>query len=156
MRFVKALYRLIDCILEALPNLGPTFLNKVDLADAYIRIWVHFKDIPSVAFLVPKATPEEDELVGFHLSTPMGYMESAAFFCATTRTVKDRTLDTLYTRHNTPPHHIEYLAYTKPTQNKIEDSEATLEADSNLESLSLHARAIALAHVEVYLIGENN
>ena len=40
MRFGKALYRVIDCILKAPQELGPTFLNKVDLADAYMRIWV--------------------------------------------------------------------------------------------------------------------
>ena len=82
MRFVKSLYRVIDCILAAPPKLGHTFLNKVDLADAYMRIWVYLEDILSVAFLVPKATPDEDQLVGFHLSIPMGYVESAAFFCA--------------------------------------------------------------------------
>ena len=54
-----------------------------------MRIWVRLEDIPSVAFLVPKATPDEEQLVGFHLSIPMGYVESAAFFCATTETVKD-------------------------------------------------------------------
>ena len=74
MRFGKALYRVIDFILKAPPKLGPTFLNKVDLADAYMRIWVRLEDIPSVAFLVPKATPEEDQLVGFYLSIPMGYV----------------------------------------------------------------------------------
>ena len=68
MRFGKALYRVIDCVLAAPPELGPTFLNKVDLANAYMHIWVRLKDIPSVAFLVPKATLEEDQLVGFHLS----------------------------------------------------------------------------------------
>ena len=86
MRFGKALYRVIDCILRAPPELGSTFLNKGDLADAYMRIWVRLEDIPSVAFLVPKATPEEDQLVGFHLTIPMGYVESAAF-CATAKTV---------------------------------------------------------------------
>ena len=40
MRCGKALYRVIDCILTAPPKLGPTFLNKVDLADAYMRICV--------------------------------------------------------------------------------------------------------------------
>ena len=67
MRFGKSLYRVINCILAAPPKLGPTFLNKVDLADVYMLIWVRLKDIPSVSFLVPKATPEEDQLVGFHL-----------------------------------------------------------------------------------------
>ena len=102
MHFVKSLYRAIDCILAARPKLGPTFLNKVDPADAYMRIWVRLEGTPLVAFLVPKTTPEEDQLVGLHLSIPMGYVESAAFFCATTETVKDRTLDTLSMRHTAP------------------------------------------------------
>ena len=38
MRFGKALYRVIDCILTAPAKLGPTFLNKVYLADAYMQI----------------------------------------------------------------------------------------------------------------------
>ena len=79
-----------------------------------------------MALLVPKSTPEEDQLVGFHLSIPIGYVESAAFLCATTETVKDHTLDTLYTRHNASPHHLEDLADTKPPQTSAEDAEATL------------------------------
>ena len=122
MRFGKALYRVIDCILNAPPKLGPTFLNKVDLSDAYMRIWVQLEDIPSVAFLVPKATPDEDQLVGFHLSIPMGYVKPAAFFCATTETVKDGVLDTLSMRHTAPPHHLEKLAkkkHQKPRQKRL-------------------------------------
>ena len=97
-----------------------------------------------MALLVPKATPDEEQLVGFHLSIPMGYVESAAFFCATTETVKDRALDTVSMRHTAPPHHLEHLADTKPPQ-------ISIEADNNWESLSLHARATSLAHVEVHL-----
>ena len=74
MQFGKALYRVIDSILTAPPKLGPTFLKKVDLADAYMRIWVRLEDIPSVAFLVPKATPDEEQIVRFHLSITMGYV----------------------------------------------------------------------------------
>ena len=51
-------------------------------------IQVRLKDIPLVAFLVTKATPYEGQLVGFYLSIPMEYVESAAFFCATTERVK--------------------------------------------------------------------
>ena len=47
----------------------------------------------------------------------MGYMESAAFFCTTTETVKDRTLDTLSPCHTATPQHLEDLADTKPPQN---------------------------------------
>ena len=151
MRFGKALYRVIECILRAPPKLGPTFLNKVDLADAYMRIWVRLEDIPSVAFLVPNETSEEDQLVGFHLSIPMGYVESATFFCATTETVKDRALDTLSMRHTAPPHHLENIAETKPQDTTEEEAAATSAADKDWEALSLHARATDLAHVEVYL-----
>ena len=136
MRFGKALYRVIDCVLAAPPELGPTFLNKVDLANAYMHIWVRLKDIPSVAFLVPKATLEEDQLVGFHLSIPMEYVESDAFFCATTDTVKYRKLDTLYTRHTAPPHHLENVADTNPPQTSAAEVAATLESDKNWEALS--------------------
>ena len=49
-----------------------------------MRIWVRTEDIPSVAFLIPKETADKEQLVGFHLSIAMGYMESAAFFCTAT------------------------------------------------------------------------
>ena len=130
-RFGKALYRVIYCILAAPPKLGPTFLNKVDIADAYMRTGVRLEDIPSLAFLFPKSTPEEDQLVGFHLSIPMGCVESSAFFCANTKTVKDLTLDNLSTRHNALPHHLEDLADTKPPQTSTEEVTADLESDSN-------------------------
>ena len=151
MRFRKALYRVIYCTLKAPLELGPTFLNKVNLADAYMRIWLRLEEIPSVAFLVPKATPEEDQLVGFHLSITRGYVEYATFFCVTTETVKDCALDTLSMRHNAPPHSLENLAETKPPETTAEEVAATVVADKYWEVLSLHARATARAHAEVYL-----
>ena len=151
MCFGKVLYRVINCILAAPPKIGTAFFNKVDLADAYMRIWFRLEDIPLVEFLVPKATPNEEKLVGLHLSIPMGYMESAAFFCATTETVKDRTLDTLSMRHTAPPHHLGYLADTKPPQTSEEEARETLDANRNWEALSSHARETAIAHVKVYL-----
>ena len=104
-----------------------------------------------MAFLVPKATPDEDQIVGFHLSIPIGDLESAAFFCATTKTVKDRVLDTLSTRHTTPPRHLENLAETKPPEATSKEVAATLVADKDWESLSPHARATALTHVKLDL-----
>ena len=89
-RFGKALHRLIYCILAADPELGLTNLCKVDLADAYMRIWIQVEDVPSFAFLILKETATEEQIFGFHLSIPMGYMESVAFFCTATETVKDK------------------------------------------------------------------
>ena len=37
MRFGKALHRIIDCILAAPPKLGPTFIDKVYIADENMR-----------------------------------------------------------------------------------------------------------------------
>ena len=68
MRFGRALYHLLDCILEAYPALGPTFLSKVDLADAYMRIWVRMYSAPAVDFLVTKEEDSDPQLVGFHFS----------------------------------------------------------------------------------------
>ena len=81
----------------------------------------------------------------------MGYVESATFFCATNETVKDQTLDTLSTYHTAPPHHLENLADTKPSQTSAEEVAATLEVDDNWEALSLHTQATALSRVKVYL-----
>ena len=81
----------------------------------------------------------------------MGYVESTAFFCATTETVKNRALDTLSMRHTAPPHRLENLADTKPRNTTEDDAAATSAADKDWEALSTHARATALSHVEVYL-----
>ena len=104
-----------------------------------------------MALLVTKATPDEDQLIGSHISIPMEYVESAAFFCATTETVKDSAIDTLSTRHTAPPHHLNNLAETKPPETTAKEVAATLVADKDWETLSPHTQDIALAHVEVYL-----
>ena len=81
-----------------------------------MRIWVHHENIPSVKCLVPKSKPEEDQLVGFHLSIPIGYVESATLFCATTKTIKYWTLETLPMRNTVPPRHLDNLVETNPPQ----------------------------------------
>ena len=53
--------------------------------------------------------------------------------------------------HTAPPHHLEDLAETKQPDTTAEDEAATLVADKYWEALSPHARATALAHVEVCL-----
>ena len=88
----------------------------VDLADDYMRIWVCLEDIHSFEFFVPNAIPEEEQLVGFQLSIPMGYVEYTAFFCATTETVNYRALGTLPQRNTAPQHPLESLAETIPPQ----------------------------------------
>ena len=87
MHFGKAIHRLLYFIIATDPALGPTYLCKANLEDAYMRILVRAED---ANFLIPKETAGKEQLVGFHLSIPMGYMESVAFFCTATETVKDK------------------------------------------------------------------
>ena len=37
----------------------------------------------------PIKKPSDTQLVGFHLSLPMGYVDNAPYFCMTTETVAD-------------------------------------------------------------------
>ena len=100
MRFGKAMHSLMDFILAADSVLGLKYLCKVDLADAYMQIWVHAEDAPSVAFIIPKEAADEEQMVGLH-------MESAALFCIATETFKDRELATIYRLYQPPPHPLE-------------------------------------------------
>ena len=89
MLFGGALLHILKQVLTAEPRLGSVYLSKVDLADTYMRLWVRMEDVPSVAFLIPKNTPRDTQLVEFHLSLPMGYIYSDSYFCIATETVDD-------------------------------------------------------------------
>ena len=52
-----------------------------------MRLWVGMEDVPSVAFLIPKKNTSDIQLVGFHLSLPIAYIDSAPYFCMATDTV---------------------------------------------------------------------
>ena len=77
MRFGGVLLRILKQLITTDPRLGPVYLSKLNLEDTYMRLWVRMEDFPSVAFLIPKKTPIDAHLVGFHLSLPMGYINSA-------------------------------------------------------------------------------
>ena len=71
MCFGGALHRILKQVLTTNLRLGPVYLSRLDLADAYMRLWVRMEDVPSVAFLIPRK-PSYTQLVGFHISLPMG------------------------------------------------------------------------------------
>ena len=89
IRFGGALLHILKQVLTADSRLGTVYLSKVDLADAYMRLWVRMEDVPSAAFLIPKKTPSNTQLVGFHISVPMGYIDSTPYFCMDMETVAD-------------------------------------------------------------------
>ena len=53
MRFGGALQRILNQVLTTNLRLGPVYLSRVNLADAYMRLWVRMEDVPTVAFLIP-------------------------------------------------------------------------------------------------------
>eukprot|EP00957_Ditylum_brightwellii_P200910 15314834-Ditylum_brightwellii.AAC.1 len=56
MQFGRTLHRVLRQIVLADPALGPVFISKVDLANAYMRVWIRLEDVPRLAFMVP-STP---------------------------------------------------------------------------------------------------
>ena len=112
MRFGVTLRRIIRRILQADPQLGPFYLGKVDLVDSYMRIWVRLEDTLFVAFLVPRNKSTDKQLVSFHMSLPMGYVDTAPFFYISTKTIADMSNNTMVDRHHTPPHYLETLLAT--------------------------------------------
>ena len=81
MSFGGALLRILKQVLTADPRLGPVYLRKIDLSDTYMRLWVRMEDVWCVTFLIPKKNPSNTHMVVFHLSLPMGYINSAPYFC---------------------------------------------------------------------------
>ena len=89
MHFGCVTQRILRQVLTANPLLGPINPSKVYLEDTYMRLWVSMEDVPSVAFLIPKKDPSNPLLVGFHLSLPMGYIDSAPYFCMVTEKISN-------------------------------------------------------------------
>ena len=53
MRFRGALQHIIGQVLTADPCFGPVYIGKVELAEAYIRLWTWMEDVLSSTLLIP-------------------------------------------------------------------------------------------------------
>ena len=113
MRFGCILHHIIRCALIVDPRLGQFYLGKVDLDYAYIRIWVRVEDTPSVAFLLPKKRPEDNQLVGSQFPLPMVFMDSEPYFCVATETVADLMNISMESCQTAPPNAVEKSAATR-------------------------------------------
>ena len=107
MRFGRTLNHTTKRILAADPRLGPFYLIKVDPAEAYMSLWVCVKDIPTTSFLIPKKNKLDEQFVGFNLSLPMGFRDSAPFLCRYSETVTDTANVTVLGRSAAHPHPLE-------------------------------------------------
>ena len=72
MHFGRHIHRFLDFILAEDPYLGPEYLCKVNLEDAYIRIWLLLEDVTSVDFLIMKEIEDTDHIVGVSPLDPHG------------------------------------------------------------------------------------
>ena len=110
-------------------------MSKTDLADAYMRVWIKIDDVPKLSVAIPPAMGDDEQLIGFHLSLPMGYIESTPFFCAASETVADFAN---HSERRTTPHTLEALAATKPA--KIHTACAGVLSDLEETALEHHLR----------------
>ena len=71
------------------------------------------EDVPSIAFLAPKKTPSNQQLVGFHLSLSMGYINSAPYLCMVIEKVANLSNETIAQRNVAGKHLLEEAADAK-------------------------------------------
>ena len=107
---MRALCSLLDCILTDYHRLGPSLISKFNLDNAYMISRVRSNYIPSVAFLIPKYTDSEPQLVVFNMSISMGQVESAPLFCAAMDTIKDTENKTMHNRGESPVHPLDIIS----------------------------------------------
>ena len=107
IRFGGYLQRILNQVLSADLRLGTVLIIKVDLANVYMQLRGRLEEIPSVAFLIPKKHPCDDQLVSFHLSLPMDYVDSTPYFCMSMDMVLDMVNASLALWNNARAHPLE-------------------------------------------------
>ena len=110
MRFGGTLRPIIRRLLVANPRLGQVYLGKVDLAESYMRLWIRLNVTPSVGFLITSQEPTDKQLVCSHLSLPVGYVDSALFFCMSTETIAYMENYSMDDHHRAPPHPLQVFS----------------------------------------------
>ena len=114
--FGGALHHILEQVLTAESCLGPVYLSKVYLDDAYMRLWLKIEEVPSVAFFIPKKNYSYQQLVGFQLSFPMGYVDSAPYLCIDTKTVVDLANKSIAGRDVASTHSLEWASEARAAE----------------------------------------
>ena len=99
------------------------------------------EDVLLVAYLIPKRVPTDNQIIGFNLSLPMGYINSAAYFCMKKNTIADLSNFTILERHEAPPHPLNTIAYTRALEDK---GAQTVAEDTTCSNLTIAQCAKAL------------
>ena len=116
MRFRGTLQCILRQVLTADPRLGLVYLRKVDMANAYIWLWVRMEDYPSITFLIPNKYPCDPQLVEFQLFLPMGYVDISPYFCMATNTVSDLANEAISRGDVASAHRLEQAAEARATR----------------------------------------
>ena len=106
------------------------------------------EDVTSITFLIHKKTPRDTQLVGFHLSLPMGYIYSALYFCMATETVADLRKDAISQREQEGEHQLELVAKARATNNS---GAHETQAGASWGHLPVEQRTAAKSNFDVYL-----
>ena len=116
MQFGRALQRILQTIVRANPKYGPVLLSKIDIADGFYRVWLHWREILKLGVALPSSSGRTT-LVAFPLALPMGWVESPPYFTVLTETACDLANTTLRTRDErarSTVHRLEAVAATPP------------------------------------------
>ena len=84
----KAMPSLLQHILHVDPRWGGVFLSKVYLKDAYTRAYILPEDLLQLTFFILSHLDNAGNLIGFHLSLPLRYIDSALYSCYTSEITK--------------------------------------------------------------------
>jgi hypothetical protein len=114
LQFGHALYRILQLLQRADTRRGTTYLAKIDVADAFMRIPLFAPHIAVLGALLPAYVGEE-QLVAFPMILPMGWIESPQYLCAVTETITDMANE-LFAQpvRSTAPHRLDNLADSRP------------------------------------------
>ena len=148
MRFRSALHCILQHFLTYDTLLGPVYIREVELAVAYMRLWVEMEDVLSVAFLVPKKTPSNPHIIVFHLSLPIGYVESTPYLCMSTNTVAGFANKAISRRDNSGKHNLEESVDARAAD--VADAPEA-QSDASWEKLLAKQRSFTTANVDIYL-----
>ena len=119
MQYGKALDRILYQLETADTRHGPLFLLKIDISDGYYRIPLQLDAIPKLGTIMP-TEPHDDPLIAMPTVLPMGWTNSAPFFCAATETIADMANERFHQElpPDDSPHRLECYADTRPVRVK--------------------------------------
>ena len=117
------------------------------LDEAYMRLWVRLKDTLSVTFLIPMKNPTDKQLLGFHISLPMGYVDITPYFCMYTENIADMANFSMDGRQVAPPHPLKGLADV-PSLAELAPKQ---DNDKQWTRTPPEKQVNALAQVDIYL-----